>query len=185
MARYYRISFAATGDRTDLPDTTPDSAVSYQTGYTREYELNSQTNDDARFVERNIFNDLVFDLTSNEKLYYETAYPPYITDAMNGGTPYQYDQYARCRFNNRVYESLTDNNATEPTDTSNWRLVDSAGMDARYYPRSTADSRFLQVSNNLSDIDSASTSRTNLGLGTAATTNTGTSTTKHLSLIHI
>ena len=41
----------------------------------------------------------------------------------------------------------------------------------------TADGRYLQVSNNLSDLNSATTSRTNLGLGTAAVEDIQTSPT--------
>ena len=41
---------------------------------------------------------------------------------------------------------------------------------ANVYTQSQSDARFLRVSNNLSDLASASTARSNLGLGTAATT---------------
>lgn len=43
--------------------------------------------------------------------------------------------------------------------------------------QATADGRYLQVSNNLSDVNSATTSRTNLGLGTSAVEDIQTSPT--------
>ena len=167
MARYFRLPFGVSGTRVTLPDTTPDSAVSYDTGYTDEYEQDPATNPDARLIERNIFNQLMFDVTSTLQLYYQTGTPPFIASADNDGNAFTYPQYARVLFNDRVYESITDNNATMPTDTSNWRLVDSGGLDAIYSLRA----------NNLSDLANVATARTNLELGTAAQVDTGTGST--------
>ena len=165
MARYFRLPFAENGDKNTLPDTTPNSVVSYDTGYSSDYQRNPGTDALARRVERNFFNQLMFDVTSTLQLYYQTGTPPFITTTDNNGDAFSYPIGARVLFNNRLYESLVANNTAMPTNTTNWRLVDFPGLDARY----------TQRSNNLSDLADAETARENLDLGTAALVDTGTS----------
>ena len=164
MARYFRLPFATSGDRATLEDTTANSQVSYDTGYTMDYQLDPETANDARLIERTLFNQLMFDVTSTLQLIYQTGTPPFITSANNGGSAFSYPQYSRVLFNNRVYESLVASNTTEPSNTTNWRPVDFTGMDAIYSLRA----------NNLSDLSNIGAARTNLGLGTAARSDTGT-----------
>ena len=100
--------------------------------------------------------------------------PRFITAANNNGNPFPYQTGARVVYNpgtgDRIYESLTSNNTTLPTDTDNWQEIGAAATDTRN------DARYLVEANNLSDLDSVTTTRTNLGLGTAATRNVGTAT---------
>ena len=175
MARYFRFPWAVAGDKTTIPDTTQtDGAVSYQEGYGDPYEQDPATTPGARNIEREMYNQALFDVTSTLQQYYQQGVPDYITPAENGGTAYGYPIYARVRLNNRVYESLIANNTNAPTVTSAWRLADFLGLDARYLQQTGADARYLLEANNLSDLISQSTARSNLGLGTAATRNTGT-----------
>ncbi len=196
MARYFRLPFAVNGDKDILPDTTVNTAVSYDTGYTADYQRDPVTDPLARNPERNFFNQILFDVTDTLRLYYENGVPPFIAPSDNNNQPFLYNQGARVLFNARVYESRVGNNGTEPSNATNWQPVDIAGNDARYLLESNNlsdltdpaaaranlsisstpdnDARYLQESNNLSDLDNAATARTNLQLGTAAQSNVGT-----------
>jgi len=133
MAKYFRFPWAVDGDKAAIPDPTQsDGAVSYQQGYGPNYETNPETDPNSRDIERTMYNQALFDITQTLQQYFQRSVPPYITSAMNGGVAYGYSQYARVLFNNRIYESLINNNTTEPTNTTNWRLVDFGGLDARY-----------------------------------------------------
>ena len=195
MARYFRFPFANQGDKVVFPDTIQaDGSLSYNQGYGPDYQRNPATDNQARRPDRSRFNQLLFDITSTLQRYYQEDTPRFITASDNGGTAFQYPIYARVRYDDgsgfRVYESLKNNNNSLPTVTADWRLVDIAGLDARFLTRALADSlyittavadgryltpsagdsRFLNESNNLSDLENAATARTNLGLvtGTAA-----------------
>ena len=129
MAKYFRFPWAVAGDKTDIPDPTqPSGAVSYQQGYGIDYERNPATDPNARDIERQMYNQALFDVTGTLQQYYQAGVPPYITATNNGGTAYAYAQYARVLFMGRVYESLISNNATEPTNTTNWLLIDAGNI---------------------------------------------------------
>ena len=137
MAKYFRFPWSVTGDKIAIPDELqPSGEVSYQQGYGIDYERNPATDPNARDIERQMYNQALFDITETLQQYYQRGVPPYITAAMNGGTAYAYDQYARVRYDpgtgDRIYESLINNNTNLPTVTTAWRLADFNSLDARY-----------------------------------------------------
>ena len=166
MPKYFRFPWAVAGDKTAIPDETQtNGSVSYQEGYGDPYEQDPETAPGARNIEREMYNQALFDITETLQQYYQRGVPPYITADDNGGTPFGYSQYSRVFFNNRIYESLINNNTNQPTVTTAWRLVDFTALDSLY----------LLSGNNLSDLTSTETAITNLGLGTAAPLDFGTS----------
>ena len=137
MAKYFRFPFANQGDKVTVPDETQaDGQVSYNQGYGADYQRTPGTDPQARRIERNRFNQLLFDITETLQEYYQEAIPTYINAAENGGSNYPYPQYAKVRFNpgsgERVYESLINNNTNLPTVTTAWRFADFTGLDSRY-----------------------------------------------------
>lgn len=87
----------------------------------------------------------------------------------NSETTYYIDNLVREDSTGKIWKSLIDDNTGNSlVEGSNWTLL----ANLIYTPASAA----LLASNNLSDLTSTSTARTNLGLGTAALLDTGTST---------
>lgn len=111
---YIKVPFAQLGDKATIPETATGLEVNFTTGYTAAYEADPDTDPTARYVERDGQNTLFFILSSNDKQWYENLYPPFITAAENGGTPFPYKKniiVSRAGIN---YISLEDNNQDTP-----------------------------------------------------------------------
>ncbi len=135
MARYFRFPWATGGDRTNIPDDTQSGgAVSYNEGYGIAYQQDPATVPTARTIERQMYNQALFDVTSTLQLYYQTGVPPFITSANNGGTAFSYPIRARVLFDPgsgpRIYESTQASNNQPPTVTTHWRIADLDGIAA-------------------------------------------------------
>lgn len=122
---YIRTPFANVGDKTAIPnDAQVDNSVSFAEGYTLQYSLDPATEATARRIERDKYNQLLNIVTAEIQQYQQFSIPLFITSADNGGVAFPYSIGAQVRFDpgagTRVYQSLTNTNVTDPTDTGNW-----------------------------------------------------------------
>jgi len=131
MAKYFIEPFAASGDRTAIPETVqPDGSISYPDGYGIDYQLDPATPPGLN-IERNKFNELQYQITLALQQYQRLGFPDFITTSDNGGTPFPYAINATVRFTGgfagagaRNYYSLVDANTATPADNTKWGLVD-------------------------------------------------------------
>lgn len=124
MSKYFRLPFASGGTKNTIPDTQPvNGAINYTTGYSSVYEGDPATDPNALRVERDKLNELQYQITDTLKLYYETAIPPFITSAMNGGSAFSYSKDALVRLSGVVYSSKVNSNTSTPPG-ANWTVVD-------------------------------------------------------------
>lgn len=135
MTKYYKIPFGSGGDRATIPATDPgDGAVNYTEGYGPDYSLPRLSDPDALNIERDEFNQLIYDITLNIQQYQQHGVPEFITNADNGGVDFPYSKGAVVRYNNGVstenYMSLSNSNTALPTNTTYWLQVSSFGTMA-------------------------------------------------------
>lgn len=123
LAHFFRIPFATSGDKAAVPEgTQPDGSVSYETGYGPDYQAEQGVDPDAKNIERDKMNQVLFDVTTALREYQTFGRPDFITSAQNNGTPYPYAKYAQVKWTDgKVYESLVDTNTAEPTDATKWK----------------------------------------------------------------
>ena len=120
MAKRFRTPFAENGDRTTVQDVPPaDGTVNYDTGYTPQYSLDIVSDPTARRVNRDRFNQIMHDVTSNLQEWQNQLYPAYVPPSSNGGTALSYQQGMVVTFSGSSRISLIDNNTTQP-DSSSW-----------------------------------------------------------------
>lgn len=128
MATRIPYDFATAGDTEEIPSVSSTDELSFQSGWTDAYEKDS-TESGYRYISRSEHNYLWNVITSNIKEWQEQAFPDWISDELDSGTPYAYDTGAIVRYTDGLnYVSLVDSNTGEPSVSSDWEQFDASGL---------------------------------------------------------
>jgi microcystin-dependent protein len=136
MAKFFLFPFAQAGDKAAIPDDTqPSGSVSYETGFTADYQKDLLTDPDAKPIPRDQSNQLYFDITEAIRQYQTNGAPDWITAADNGGVAFPYEIYSVVRYDDgilgmQLFMSLTAANVVTPATAGvvapSWRLVSAS-----------------------------------------------------------
>lgn len=125
--KFFIQPFAFAGDKTPIPDALqPSGDVSYNQGWTLDYQLEMGVDPDAKAIPRQEFNDLLFNITQNVGVWQRFGTPEWITAANNGGVPYGYMRGTVVRYRADpgdpfiTYISRVDTNTVTPAFGTNW-----------------------------------------------------------------
>lgn len=131
--KFFRKLWAVSGTRAAMPDDVQaDGTAAYESGYGFDYQR--ATGDSLlKMIERDKFNQLVYDVTLALQQYQTSGYPEFIATADNGGVAYSYrkNAYVYWPTDGNVYVSLVNANTSDPTDNTKWQLV-SPGADVGF-----------------------------------------------------
>ncbi|AJA44469.1 hypothetical protein C7375_10865 [Frischella perrara] len=194
--KFYKTPFAENGDKVEIAEkTTSDGTVSYQEGWSVDYQRDMEIDKNAKAVERDVMNGILNDITSNIKQYQTMAFPEFITSEDNDGTPFLYTAGTVVSYRQnetedfKNYVSLVDNNNSTPgEDSEKWQEFIFAEATYNEIKNGTSKTKMitprrlkkateeleekisetLKIDNNLSDLNDVETARNNLGLGDLA-----------------
>ena len=194
--KFYKTPFAENGDKAEIAEkTTSDGTVSYQEGWSVDYQRDMEIDKNAKAVERDVMNGILNDITSNIRQYQTVAFPEFITSEDNDGAPFLYTAGTVVSYRQnetedfKNYVSLVDNNSSTPgEDSEKWQEFIFAEatynetkngtsktkmITPRRLKKATEEleekiSETLKIDNNLSDLNDVETARNNLGLGDLA-----------------
>jgi microcystin-dependent protein len=150
--KFFQKLFGQSGTRTAVPDAIQsDGTVSYDGGYGADYQ---RATGDAllKNIERDKFNQVLYDLTLGLQQYQTRGFPEFIAAADNGGAAYSYAKNAFVLWTDgNVYLSLINANTGDPTDSTKWRLF-SPGADVGVilpFPCNTPPAGYLAADGSL------------------------------------
>jgi len=118
-------SVSASDDTTIPPTGSPSGALSYQYGFTPNYELDLLTNPSALPIPRNYTNQLYFDITSAIQQLQLYGYPNWVSVG-SGGPATGYPLYATVLYiDGNIYQSATASNTSTPGVNNDWILLNN------------------------------------------------------------
>lgn len=130
--RYIFTPFGKNGTIIEIPIATdPTGLVSYNQGWTTDYELDLATDPAAKAVDVGSSNGVLYDITYALQNLQQYGTPEFIDTADNQGTAFAYDIYAICRYSSTgtapfvPYLSLVTNNTAVPAEGVSWSRIAS------------------------------------------------------------
>lgn len=131
MIKFFRFPFAASGDKSAVPDTSqPTGVVSYEQGWGPDYQLNPKADPNAKPVDRQAMNQILADVTAAIREQQTTAIPDWIAPIQNGGLPFAYAVNALVRYDDgggvKIYVNTIDGNTNDPTGAG-WSVAPLSG----------------------------------------------------------
>lgn len=135
---YFVYPFAQDGDVAAVPTSGVNSGpMSWEAGFTPNYEEDLLTSPSALPIPRTQFNRLLFDITANLQNYQQRGLPYWVSAAENnpGGVPTSlpYPIYARVRYNpisplidngdTLIYENQVEGNTVTPGVDDSWQII--------------------------------------------------------------
>jgi hypothetical protein len=120
---FFRIPFAANGDKQNIPDAVNNEGyVSFTQGYGEDYAKDPTADAHAKPVERETMNFVLNAITGAMRQYQTHGYPQWITTADNNGAAFGYDAGVVVIYNGALYLSLVAaNTATPGSDITKWQ----------------------------------------------------------------
>ena len=134
--KWYKYKFGEAGNLAAIPDDVQGGGdLSLEEGWGSDYELDPDTQVNAKFMSRPQHNQLWQTATGNINFWQKNLYPLHTLAAANGGVAVVYDFATRVRYDagagEKVYEVIDVAGTDElPSVTADWVLVNTA------YPRS-------------------------------------------------
>ncbi|MER3384872.1 Ig-like domain-containing protein [Pectobacterium aroidearum] len=127
--KFFRVPFASSGDRQTIPETTPsDGSISFPSGWGGDYAKDPAVDANAKPVEREAMNAILYAITNAVRQYQTFGFPEYITPADNNGGAFSYSSGAVVRYRAaadqpfKSYVSIADNNTSVPgSDETKWQ----------------------------------------------------------------
>lgn len=116
--RYYKIPFAESGNKTEVPDVSVGGTVGYDTGFGPDYEL-PQGQPNRKRIERDKYNGVLNGVTKNIKQWQEKLYPTWIEDD-GTGSAFSYPAGMIVNHSGNDWISLEYNNTGEPGVGAKW-----------------------------------------------------------------